>query len=176
MPNAEPTAPQTGPGGPPLTDHHHLHSGVPTRAGPRPHTCRELPHTQLDQQPDARLRAVLARRLSDLPGVEQRASTSAPGARALCVPPGQVTGGPEPFLVGREFAHLHARPDSSLHLTLPEPLAFEAVAAGWAEFHAEAGPDQPSSVAVMVYAPRDEDELEIVLGLVLSSYRYAAPD
>ena len=147
---------------------------LPARAGARPVTSGRIPHSQLDQQPDARIRAQLARRISDFPGTEKRPSAiSVPGARALCLPEGTTPGPPEAFLVDREFAHLHPLPDSSLHLSLPLPEAEEVVAAGWAEFHPLAGTDGLSPAIVMVYAPRDEAELEIVLALVARSLRFA---
>jgi hypothetical protein len=147
---------------------------LPTRDGPRPRTSRALPHSQLDQQPDARIRAALARRIWGFPGVEKGASgISVPGACALCLPPEVAAGPPEAFLVDREFAHLHPHPDSSLHLSLPTPTAKEVVAAGWAEFHPLVGSGRLPPTVVMVYAPRDEYELEIVLGLVMRSYQFA---
>jgi hypothetical protein len=138
-------------------------------------TCRRLPHSQVDQQPDALIRAHLARRISEFPGAEKRASgISVPGARALCLPSEVAAGPPEAFLIDREFAHLHPLPDSSLHLSLPEPMVEEAVEAGWAEFHPLAGRDGVPHTIVMVYAPRDEAELEVVLGLVRRSFQFAS--
>lgn len=39
--------------------------------------------------------------------------------------------------------------------------------------HPLVGSGQLPPTVVMVYAPRDEDELEIVLGLVMRSYQFA---
>ena len=147
---------------------------LPRRAGPRPRTRKGLPHQQLDQQPpDGTIRAQLADRVWALAGVAEAPSgISVPGARAVVLrdlPPGP----PDAFLVGREFAHLHPPPDQSLHITLPEQRAREAIQAGWAEFHplVDAGRFPPT--VVMIYAPRDEAELEIVSGLVRESYHFA---
>ena len=76
-------------------------------------------------------------------------------------------------MIGREFAHLHPPPDYSLHLTLPEPRAREAIEAGWAEFHPLVEEGRLSPTVVMVYAPRDAPELAVVSGLVRESYRFA---
>src|SRR5688572_27260540 len=139
----------------------------PRRSGPRPRTHTGLPHQQLDQQPwDDTIRIQLADRLVALQGVAEAPSgISVPGARALVLLD-STTGPPAAFLVGQEFAHMHPPPDQSLHLTLPEPRAREAIRAGWAEFHpfVEAGHLPPT--VVMVYAPRDEAELAVVSGLV----------
>jgi hypothetical protein len=145
------------------------------RRGGRPRTTSTIPHTQLDQQTaDGAVRAELVRRAFDLPGVRERASGIAvPGTRALWLDE-MVTPGPdEAFLVGREFAHLHPVPDQSLHLSLPPDLGERAIAAGWAELHllAQRGAVPPS--IVMVYAPRDRQELEVVYALLLASYRFA---
>jgi phospholipase/carboxylesterase len=149
-------------------------TALPRRAGPRPRTRKGLPHQQLDQQPpDETIRAQLSARVLALAGVAEAPSgISVPGARALILRDA-TTGPPGAFMVGREFAHLHPPPDQSLHLTLPERRAREAIRAGWAEFHplVEAGRLPPT--LVMVYAPRDDAELEVVEGLVRESYHFA---
>jgi hypothetical protein len=76
-------------------------------------------------------------------------------------------------LVGREFAHMHPAPDRSLHITLPERRAREAIEAGWAEPHPLVAQDVLPPTHVMVYAPRDDAELEVVYGLVWESYQFA---
>ena len=147
---------------------------LPRRAGPPPRTYHGPPHTQLDQQPDARIRAQFGRRFGGFAGVDEQRSgvRVVPGARALCLAPEVEAGPPEAFITGREFAHLHALPDSSLHLVLPEALAAEAFEAGWGEPHPLAGTAVPAGT-LLVYAPRDPDEIEIVLGLVRRSYEFA---
>ena len=147
---------------------------LPRRAGPQPRTHKGKPHQQLDQQPaDEAIRTRLTERVFGLVGVAEAPSAiSVPGARALVLlhPPG---GPPQAFLVGREFAHLHPSPDQSLHLTLPGERAGEAIASGWAEFHPLVAAGRLPPTVVMVYAPRDEAELEIVAGLVQESYHFA---
>ena len=147
---------------------------LPRRAGPPPRTYHGPPHTQLDQQPDARIRAQLGRRFGGFPGVAEQPTgvRVVPGARALCLCPDVEAGPPEAFITGREFAHLHALPDSSLHLVLPELLATEAIDAGWGELHPLAGDAVPATT-VLVYAPRDPEEIDVVLGLVRRSYENA---
>ncbi len=114
-----------------------------------------------------RVRDELARRVFSLPGVEERPSAiSVPGARALWLSETLPTGPPEAFMVGRELAHLHPVPDLSLHAMLPAPLAEEAVA--------RVG--LIPSGAVMIYAPRDDQELEVVERLVVAAYRFATGD
>lgn len=148
---------------------------LPTRAGPRPTTFPDMPHQQLDQQPtDLGIRQALAERVFALPGVSEAPSgISVPGARALVLDPSWDTGPDEAFFVGGEFAHLHPGPDYSLHLALPEWLATEACRTGWAEPHPAIAAGLLPPTIVMVYAPRNQHELEIVAGLVEASYRFA---
>jgi len=144
------------------------------RAGPPPRTYPGPPHTQLDQQPDAWIRAQFGRRFGGFPRVEEHPTEIrfAPGARALRLAADVEPGPPEAFISGREFAHLHAVPDSSLHMVLPEPLATEAVESGWGEPHPQAGTAVPATT-LLIYAPRDPEEIDVVLGLLHRSYDFA---
>jgi hypothetical protein len=112
-----------------------------------------------------------------LPDVEERPSAiSVPGARAMWLSEGVPAGPREGFMIGREFAHIHPLPDGSLHAALPPETAEEAVEKGWAEQHPVARMGYIPENVVMIYAPRDTQELEIVLGLVEESRRYAIGD
>jgi len=148
---------------------------LPVRGGGRPRTTPSNPHTQLDQQPaDDRPRRLLERQLAQLPEVVWRPSMiSVPGARALTLPPEAAQGPPEAFMIGTEFAHLHPAPDHSLHLVLPPDVASRLVRTGWAEQHPIARRGLIASGAVMVYAPRDEEEVQVVSRIVAASYEYA---
>jgi hypothetical protein len=150
---------------------------LPKRAGDRPRTTPTNPHTQLDQQPtDLRFVEQLAERVFALPGVREEPSRiSVPGARALFLARGEPAGPPEAFLIEREFAHLHPAPDHSLHAMLPLETANEAVEAGWAEPHPVALRGLIPRTAVMLYAPRDEDELDVIVSLVRASHAFARP-
>ena len=150
---------------------------LPARAGDRPRTTPTNPHTQLDQQPtDLRWVEELAGRVFALPGVvEQPSRISVPGARALVLAPGEPTGPPAAYLIEREFAHFHPAPDHSLHAMLPAETVEEAVAAGWAELHPVALRGLIPPNAVMLYAPRDEAELDVIETLVRASHAFARP-
>lgn len=147
---------------------------LPRRPGSRPTTTPTNPHTQLDQQPSGSdQRELLAASVFALPGVVERPSAiSVPGARALWLAEG-AAGPPEAFLVGNEFAHLHPPPDQSLHAMLPPTLVAEAVEAGWAEQHPAASRGLVPGTAVMLYAPRDDDERQVVEELVRASHAFA---
>ena len=68
---------------------------------------------------------------------------------------------------------VYPTPDGSLHAALPPETAEEAVEKGGAEQHPVARLGYIPENVVMIYAPRDEEELEIALGLVKESRRYA---
>lgn len=150
---------------------------LPRRPGSRPTTTPTNPHTQLDQQPsDSEQREQLAASVFALPGVLERPSLiSVPGARALWLSDGSA-GPPEAFMVGNEFAHLHPAPDQSLHAMLPPAIAVEAIEAGWAEQHPVARRGLIPANAVMLYAPRDDAEREVVEELVRASHAFARGD
>ena len=85
-----------------------------------------------------------------------------------------AVGPPEALLIGREFAHLHPEPNQSLHLSLPEEEADAAIESGWAELHPWSREGRIPPTRLLVYAPRDRGELEVVHSLVLDSYRVAS--
>src|SRR5215208_6329595 len=153
---------------------------LPKRSGARPKTTPTNPHTQLEQNPEREVVEELARRVFAFPGVEERPSAiSVPGARALWLREDVPAGPREAFMIGREFAHIHPMPDGSLHAALPPEVAGEAVEKGWAEQHPVARLGYIPENVVMIYAPRDAEEIGVVAGLVVEAYRYAggtAPD
>lgn len=120
---------------------------LPQRRGPRPRTTPTNPHTQLDQQP------------ADDEALWLEDPSSSP---------------PDAFMIGAEFAHLHPGADRSVHLMLPPELAPIAIDAGWAEQHPVAARGLIPHNAVMVYAPRDDAEREVVAALVRASHAYAS--
>jgi hypothetical protein len=147
---------------------------LPERSGPRPDTGPAMPHQQLSANAPAALQEELWRRMSSLEGIRTgRSGVSLPETRALHLEPELAAGPPEAFMVGTEFAHLHGPQDGSLHMALPVELAREAIGRGWAELHPLARAGRLPETLVMVYGPRDEDELETVWSLVGASYDHA---
>ncbi|WP_345572403.1 luciferase family protein [Nonomuraea rosea] len=146
------------------------------RCGERPMTSPEIPHQQLDQTAPEELQEELWRRMSALDHVRTGASVvSLPETRALHMEPGHAFGPDSAFVRdSTEFAHLHGLLDGSLHLLLPEGEAAEAVAKGWGELHPVAVEGRCPPTLIMLYGPRDEDELETVWDLVRRSHAFAA--
>jgi Family of unknown function (DUF5519) len=150
-------------------------STLPYRTGPRPQTTTQIPHKQLDQQPDD------TRLVDDILGVARRwphvsaqtSGISVEGACALALDDSVVGGPAEAFIVGREFCHVHAQGDRSLHATLPMELATAVESTGWGEPHFLVHRGDLPATVVMLYAPRTDNERDVVLELVRASYEFA---
>ena len=141
---------------------------MPRREGPPPEVIGPRPHAQRSQNAPAALQQELVRRALELSGVSEADSrVSVPGTRAFVLDEVSARGPREAFQAGHEFAHIHPSEDGSLHMTLPTEVAEAAYAAGWGEPH-------PISGTPLIFGPRDESELEIVWGLLRSSYEYAS--
>ena len=145
---------------------------LPQRAGSRPTTTTQIPHSQVDQQPETRALSDSiideASQWADV--VQQESGISVEGARALALTDNVANDSSDRFMVGREFCHLHAQGDYSFHAVLSVDLAKAAESAGWAEPHFLVRTGQLPPTNVMIYAPRDNAERDIVRDLVRASY------
>jgi hypothetical protein len=147
---------------------------LPARLGPRPRTRRTLPHRQLDQWPAVALIHMIGEWSLRLPHVRSKESRLAsPETLALWLPDDIAFGPREAFIDGHEFCHLHPSPEGSLHLTLPQAMRGQAIALGWAERHPSVEAGIMPETLVMVYGPRNEDEVRCVLRLVIASHQFA---
>jgi Family of unknown function (DUF5519) len=143
------------------------------RTGERPSTTPTNPHTQLTQNAPQELQERVFTLASSLPGVVVGPSAvSVPGARAFHVP-GSTHAAHEAFMVGREFAHLHPPSDGSLHMVVAPDVVDRVIDNGWAERHPLAGRHGLPGNIVMVYGPRDHDELAVVEDLIRASHALA---
>ena len=155
-----------------------LQRALPTRAGPRPATNSCLPHKQLEAVSPPEIYAAL-QAWAFAPGTFQgadgphRSGVSLPCSQALLLSPSARC---SCAMVGREPLHLHG-PGGGLgsqHAVLSPADAAAALAAGWGELHLLAGQTlalrgQPVALPpglVMIYAPRDSAELEVVQQLM----------
>ena len=140
---------------------------LPTRSGPAPETIGPRPHAQVSQTSPPTLHRELAARALELPGVHPAENlVSVPGALAFVLDEERAAGPAEAFQAGRVFAHLHPQEDGSLHMTLPPDIAAEAYEKGWGEPH-------PYSGTPLIFGPRDDNELEVVWGMLQASYEFA---
>ena len=146
----------------------------PSRKGERPVTQHAMPHTQLSQNAPPEQYSKLTELIFSIPGIEERRSlVSVPGARALWLREGSGEGPRAAFFAGREFAHLHPAYDGSLHMTLPQPLIEEVTGKGCGELHPLAEMGIAPGNFVMIYGPRNDEELKVVYSLVRYSCSFA---
>lgn len=142
------------------------------RRGLRPSTSRVLPHVQLDQFSPPAIGHLLAARGLELPGVREKQSQIAdPEVRALWIPDEIATTRPRVFIIDHEFCHLHR--GGSMHLSLPLDQAKRTLELGWAEWHPLTGQGLLPKGLILVYAPRDETELSVIMTLLRASYLFA---
>lgn len=144
------------------------------RAGARPETSVDGPQRQLTQRSTPALWGRLVARTFALPGVfESRSAVSPAGSRAVLLESHPRLILPESSLASGEFpvepAHLHGVDDTSLHLCLPAMRAAEVCDAGWGERHQFAD----HGTQIMIYGPRDDAELDLVVGLIEESVDWA---
>ncbi|WP_133802521.1 luciferase domain-containing protein [Kribbella caucasensis] len=144
------------------------------RSGPPPRTGPAIPHQQLDQNAPVELQEELWRRMSSLSDITTGPSgISFADTRALHLRPESARPGAERFLIGTEFAHLHGPADGSLHACLPYDVVAEVIEKGWGELHPVARDGLRPTTLVMLFGPRDPDELEIIWQLVQVSHDFA---
>lgn len=147
---------------------------LPLRSGVRPMTSASGQHRQLSQHshPDIWGRVAAAIFAMDRV-VEGRSAVCSSSARAAFLEDVLVPRSAEtslaPITARLEPVHLHGVADTSLHLCLPAARAHEVCALGWGEPHHYAGHE----TEIMVYGPRDLDELSTVIDIVLESIAFA---
>ncbi|MGI9357743.1 MAG: luciferase family protein [Rhizobiaceae bacterium] len=144
---------------------------LPPRASPVPQTTNSVPHVQIGVTPNPELSADLLLQVAKIPGVEIRETViSLPGAKGFWINDSVTIARPQVIVGGREFAHMH--PDGSLHASLSPQLAKEAVKSGWATHHPWADQRPGWEGFVMIFTPGTKEELEVVIQLVLRSYKF----
>ncbi|MEM1053611.1 MAG: hypothetical protein AAGI28_16100 [Pseudomonadota bacterium] len=147
---------------------------LPTRTGPAPKTLGQLPHSQLTQHGPDDIVEELHAWCFALPDINnENSGISVPGSRALILRD-DVHGNQAAFMIGREFAHIHPKPDNgSMHLVLPVEDVAEVKRTGWGEDHYLVTQGQWPAGLVMIFSPRDERELTAVKQIVARSYEFA---
>lgn len=147
---------------------------LPQRFGDKPKTHYGLPHSQLDQNPPADIYQKLKARAFDFPFVERRPSIiSVPGAEALWLLDEGGHSCEEAFMRGNEFAHVHPPDDGSMHMMIPENDVPELLDKGWGEIHPLVPVGRMPPTLVLVFGPRDDAELDVIMGLIDASYQFA---
>jgi hypothetical protein len=148
-------------------------TGLPPRPGPRPATTGvEIPHDQLEDFSPPEIRAELIARAQRLPGVFTGPSlVSEPASLALRLR--KQNRRFEAFLhpTVDEFGHIHR--SGFMHLTVPMTCIDALRKLGWIEPHPiSRRPEFPDTI-VMLYAPRDAEELDVAVAVLHASYEQA---
>ena len=151
---------------------------LPQRQGPQPEHTFPVPHLQLTQIAPDDMYDQLAATVARLPGlVVQPVQLLEPG-KGWHLTPG-LEGGPDKdrYADGGSIGHLHSRAQGSMHLLIPRDL-FRGIIRprGWGILHpfsAMLGVGTPKADFVMIWAPRNPDELAVVWLIVQAAFAYA---
>lgn len=148
--------------------------GLSSRRGKPPHVDAHYPCPQTEESSPSAIYEALVKRARTLVGVTIRPTElSVPGGLALALDSSLAKGQPEAFIIGREFAVV--REDGSIHLMLPPAWGQEVINKGWATIHPlaryMAGAIPPQTL--ILYAPRDETELQTILKVLDAAYWFA---
>ncbi|HAA10521.1 MAG TPA: phospholipase [Cytophagales bacterium] len=148
---------------------------MPSRGGGRPATTNTNPHMQLDQQPeDLSFVENLTEWAFTLSHIEKQPSRiSVPGSIAMIMDDEHTCTKCNAFMIGTEFAHFHPHPDYSMHLGLTQAEATIVIEKGWGEWHPMILRGILPPNIIMMYAPRNQQELEVAKFILGRSYAYA---
>lgn len=145
---------------------------LPKREGKAPEVEVKYPCLQKEEMSPEHLRNELLDRAVGLPGVSLKPTDLNVPALALNMED-TTDGTEEAFIRDKEFALI--RTDGSIHMPLELAWGEHVLKRGWACIHPlviyMAGALPPQNF--IVYAPRDEEELNIVWRIVQCSYYYA---
>ena len=146
---------------------------LPSRAGCTPRVHPGPPQHQLEQHPEHAQWKAMRSLVENWKSADKGATLrGVPGTLGLFLPRTRPGAGEHAFLIGREFAHHHPD-DGGLHMTLPRAWCHAVVAQGWGEPHTWAGRPTVSALTVLIYAPRDAHEIEVVRRLLEISEAFA---
>lgn len=146
------------------------------RPGDRPAVSNEGPQTQLSQQSPPELWGHCIARVFALPGVvEGHSAVSPASSRAVFIDGMPQAPRPEASLAPDarfEPVHIHGVHDTSAHLVLAPERGAELTRLGWVEPHQYAD----FGTEFLLYGPRDEAELDMVLAIIEESIAWARGD
>jgi hypothetical protein len=152
-------------------------NAAPLREGSPPTTPDGIPHQQHDQNAPLAMQQRLMAAIFTLPGILVVPTPfSLPGSQGWRLV-GDFARGPEDAFLSNEsleFGHLHRPSDGSMHMLLPMAFSTMALEKGWGIIHPLS--DQISgeiSTYVMIYGPRNEEELRTIWIIAQVSYYFA---
>jgi hypothetical protein len=150
-------------------------NSLPQRQGQRPATTPSNPHMQLNQQPqDTTIIQELMNWAFSLADINREYSKiSVPGAQAMCLSPDKVCTNCNAFMIANEFAHFHPHPDYSMHLGLTLSDVKIVIEKEWGELHPAVQKGWLPPNFIMLYAPRNKDEIETAKKIIYRSCLFA---
>ena len=149
---------------------------IPPRVGTAPRIGQQPPQLQFsDLGPDSIRLALREWAFGVFPHVtEHDTLISVPTSRALWLSEKIPAAHDDAFMPpagSREFCHLHE--DGSLHAVVADEVEQEILDQKWGVRHMY---HDRGVKEMLVYAPRDETELDAVKRIIIESYRYASGD
>jgi hypothetical protein len=149
---------------------------IPAREGKQPEIGQQPPQLQFSDLGPENIRLELKYwAFNTFPNVEEHDTLiSVPTSRALWLDEKVPAGHNDAFMPppnSREFCHLHE--DGSFHTVVDVPIEDEILEKQWGVRHMyyDRGVKE-----VLVYAPRDTDELIVAKKIITESYKYASGD
>ncbi|MGL1890698.1 MAG: DUF5519 family protein [Spirochaetaceae bacterium] len=151
-------------------------SRISERKGEAPEFATGIPHQQYSQNAPVVLQEQLRVAISKLPGVVLEPTpyslAGSIGWRLKKTFAGDLSGA---FIRDSlEFAHQHIPSDGSLHMILPNNIAKSVIEKGWGIMHPWTDSiSGENSEYLMIFGPRDEEELKVIWIISQISYLYA---
>jgi hypothetical protein len=143
------------------------------RRGQRPGTIRGPLHIQFGDNADDSVLRQLLHEVITWPDIEARPlPVGSAHLLSLDLAEEVATDDPDSFIAGREFGRvLFGAP--TIYLSLPLSYAHWAIVRGWAEPHFYGGFGLMPPGVMVIYIPRDENELSVCRSLFWVSYRFS---
>jgi hypothetical protein len=146
---------------------------LPARKGPRPKTVIRPLHIQCNDHGDPKYLKQLVDDVLTWPYVESPPPCSArPNTLPIRLEEAATTTGPSAFLSNREFAQVLSE-GPTIYLALPLVCAHWTIVRGWAEPHYLRSCGLMPAGAVVVYSPKDREELAVCYSLFFEAYHFA---
>lgn len=148
-------------------------AGLPVRKGKRPITIRGPLHVQCSDNSDQTLLSELVAEVAAWPGIEAVPSPVGTGELvSLRIDEYLASDDSSNFITGTEFARvLYGAP--TIYLTLPLSCAHWAIVRGWAEPHYSGFFGLMPPGVMVVYTPRNKNQMAVCRSLFLISYNLA---
>ena len=158
------------------TNQRHRRRGHHRQKGPPGERAQDGPHQQHNQNAPEALQEELRRAASALPGILfEPTPFSLAGSVGWRLETSFGKGPADAFIRNTlEFAHQHRPRDGSMHMLLPEKIAWDALAKGWGVIHPFTDTiSGEKSEYVMIFGPRDLRELKTIWTIAQISYYQA---